>query len=249
MKAVALLIAVLALGVSSLRAAEFKGGPFPNWTDDTVLKLLVDSPWAHARTVKVTWYGKRGEAEAITYKDVPGTRPGMPASSTVQGGSPVGGIGGGKIRNKLPDQADLIFRWATALPVRQAKTLYRARQQQQQQPSKAVEARQVQAGFVFEIFGLPAVAGHAGVEALSARLAKSTVLRSKNGRIVLRAERAETVVTGEQLAVSIFFPRPEGDPLRVEDQEVTCSGNAGELFSFEERFRLRDMVYLGSLEL
>src|SRR5262245_12158713 len=109
------------LSGSLLGAADWKNASFPNWSEDTVLRLLVDSPWANSRTVKMTWYGNREANSHITYKDVPGTQPGTPASSTAPGGSPVGGIGSGKIRNKLPDSADLIFRWASALPVRQAK--------------------------------------------------------------------------------------------------------------------------------
>lgn len=232
-------------------AGEFKAGAFPNWDDSTVLKLLIDSPWAHARTVKLAWYGLRGEAEAVTYKDVPGTRPGLPTSSTVQGGSPVGGIGGGatKMRNKLPDRADLIFRWTSALPVRQAKALYRAREQKRDlaRVGEMVEAMPVP-GHVLEIYGIPLVAAHAGTEAVSARLRQSTVLRSKNNRVRLTSDRVDTAVMGELLSISIHFPPPPA-PFRVEDRELTCTGSAGELFSFEERFRLSDMLYQGTLQL
>lgn len=240
-----------AAGLPSALAGEFKAAPFPNWNDDTVLKLLVDSPWAHARTVKLSWYGLRGDAEAISYKDVPGTRPGLPTSATVQGGSPVGGIGGGatKMRNKLPDQADLIFRWSSALPVRQAKALYRAREQKRDlaRVGEMVEAMPLP-GHVLEIYGIPLVAAHAGVEAVSAKLRQSTVLRSKNNRVRMVPDRVDTAVMGEWLSISIHFPAP-ASPFRAEDRELTCTGSAGELFAFEERFRLSDMKYQGSLEL
>ncbi len=228
-------------------AADWKSAAFPNWSDDAVLRLLVDSPWAHSRRVRLTWYGRK-EADVITYKDVPGTRPGQPASSTVQGGSPVGGIGSGKVRNKLPDSADLIFRWASALPVRQAKALFRLKQQQQQgdraKLNSMVEARP-SSGYALEIFGLPTVTAHAGTEAISARLNKSAAIRTKGGRLI-RAQRAQTEVTGEQLTSTIYFGREE--LLRFEDQEIECIGNA-DLFEFSERFRLRDMRYLDSLEI
>lgn len=243
---------IAALGYSSAAAAggQFKAGPFPNWSDDTVMRLLVDSPWAHTRTVKLSWYGLRGDAEAVTYKDVPGTRPGLPTSSTVQGGSPVGGIGGGtKMRNKLPNQADLIFRWTSALPVRQAKALYRAREQKRDlaRVGEMVEAMP-SPGPVLEIFGMPLEAAHAGAEAVSAKLKQSAVLRSKNNRVRLTPDRVDTAVMGDQLSISIRFP-PPGSPFRLEDRELTCTGSAGELFSFEERFRLADMLYQGSLAL
>lgn len=231
-------------GLPLRAAADWKSAAFPRWSDEAVLRLLVDSPWAHSRSIRLTWYGRK-EADTITYKDVPGTRPGQPASSTVQGGSPVGGIGSGKIRNKLPDSADLIFRWASALPVRQAKAIFRARQLEKAgDPTAMVEARG-SSSYALEIFGLPTVAAHAGTEAISARLTKSAALRTKAGRLI-RAERAQTDVTGEQLTTTIYFPREE--PLTMEDQEIECIGNA-DLFEFRERFRLRDMRYLDSLEL
>ena len=107
-----------------------------------------------------------------------------------------------------------------------------------------VEARG-SSSYALEIFGLPTVAAHAGTEAISARLTKSAALRTKAGRLI-RAERAQTDVTGEQLTTTIYFPREE--PLTMEDQEIECIGNA-DLFEFRERFRLRDMRYLDSLEL
>ncbi len=230
-----------------LRAADWKNSAFPDWSDDTVLRLLVDSPWANLRKVKILWYGKREAASKITYKDVPGTQPGVAASSTIQqGGSPVGGIGSGKTNNKLPESADLIFRWASALPVRQAKALYRARQQKADAAKAAstVEAREG-AAYAFEIFGLPTMAAHAGTEAVSARLTKTAAIRTKAGRLI-RAERTNTELTGDVLTSTIYFPREE--PLTLDEKEIEVLGGA-ELFEFGERFRLRDMTYLNALEL
>ncbi|MCC6539656.1 MAG: hypothetical protein IT162_19055 [Bryobacterales bacterium] len=235
-----------AISTRMLTAADFKPRPFPDWDEDTVMRVLVDSPWARVRKVKFSWYGWREEARQITARDIPGTNPAVKASSTAPGGSPVGGIGSGKMRNKLPDGVDLIFRWSSALPVRQAKALYRARRQgKPAQATQMVEARGAP-GYVLEIFGLPIEAGHAGAEALSSRLQKSAVLRTKTG-VVRRAERAQATLTGEEFSVSIVFPRGDA-PLTAADGELECSGEA-ELFAFRERFKLRDMTYLGSIEL
>jgi hypothetical protein len=232
-------------GVTAAQAADWKNAAFPNWSEDAVMRLLVDSPWAHSRMVKLTWFGRKEAAGTITYRDIPGTRPGTPASSTAVGGSPVGGIGSGKVRNKLPDTADLIFRWASALPVRQAKALYRAREQGEAAKAPGlVESRGSSGSYAFEIFGLPTVAAHAGTEAISARLIKSAAIRTRVGRTI-RAERAQTEVTGEQLTSTIYFPRTE--PVRLDDQEIEVLGD-GDLFEFRERFKLRGMRYLDSLE-
>ena len=234
------------LSGSLLNAADWKSASFPNWSDDAVMRLLIDSPWAHTRMVKMMWYGKREFNSKITYKDVPGTQGPIMASSTAPGGSPVGGIGTGKIRNKLPDTADLIFRWSSALPVRQAKALFRLRQQKGD-PSKAtamVETRGY-SGYLFEIFGVPTVAAHAGTEAISALLTRSAAIRTKGGRVI-RAEKTLTELSGEALTSTIYFPREE--PLTVDDREIEVLGNI-ELFEFGERFRLKDMRYLDGLEI
>jgi hypothetical protein len=234
------------LSGSLLRASDWKSAAFPNWSDDAVLRLLVDSPWSHSRMVKMMWYGKKEANIHITYKDVPGTQPGTPASSTAPGGSPVGGIGSGKVRNKLPDTADLIFRWASALPVRQAKALYRSRDQKGD-PSKVDTMVEARAGssYAFEIFGVPTPAAHAGAEAISARLTKSAAIRTKAGRLI-RAERATTELAGEVLVSTVYFPCEE--PLSFDDREIEVLGNV-DLFDFVERFRLKDMRYLDSLEI
>jgi hypothetical protein len=217
---------------------------FPNWSEDTVLKLLIDSPWAHIRTVKMMWYGKKEANSQITYKDVPGTTPGIPGQ--VAGGSPVGGIGTGKLRNKLPDTADLIFRWASALPIRQAKALYQARQEKQDlaKAAEMVEAREGTA-YALEVFGVPTVAAHAGTEAISAKLKASAAIRTKTGRVI-RPQRVDTGVTGEVLTSTLYFPREE--PLSVEDREIEVLGDV-QLFEFSEKFGLKDMRYLGTLEI
>lgn len=232
-----------ALGTA--RAGNWKNAAFPNWSEDSVFQLLVDSPWARPRAVKMMWYGKKEAASHVTYKDVPGTQPGLP-SSTGPGGSPVGGIGTGKIRNKLPETADLIFRWSSALPVRQAKALYKVREQKGQlaKAGDLVEAR-AGSGYALEIFGIPTVAAHAGTEAISALLTRSAIIRTKAGRVI-RAARTNTELAGDILISTISFPRDE--PLTVEEKEIEVSGDV-QIFEFNERFRLKEMRYLDSLEI
>ena len=112
---------VVVLACTALALAEDWTKPaFPEWREQTVLRLITDSPWAKVSKVKLEWV-KRGE-QPITYKDVPGAdhSPNKPF------GSPVGGIG--VPRQKYPTQAELLIRWASALPVRQATALYKQRE-------------------------------------------------------------------------------------------------------------------------
>ncbi len=234
-------IVLSSLAALHSKAADWNAPPFPNWSPDTVLKLLVDSPWAKPKEVRLTWYPK-GE-QPVTYKDVPGANATGIASSTARGGSPVGGIGAPK--PKLPSHAALILRWASALPVRQAKALYRQREDKRD-PLDAldmVEARHP--GYALEIFGLPLEAAHKGTGVLESALRAGTVLRTKGGR-ALRPMRVEARVRGTGSDATVLFDRAE--MLSPADREIEIAVNAG-LFEFRERFRLAPMVYAGHFEI
>ena len=212
--------------------------PFPNRSDGTVHKLLTDSPWSRPRSVHFTWVKKN--QQPITYKDVPGNQPGR---LPVQTGSPVGGIG--KPASKMVDTADLIFRWATALPVRQAKALFRQRDGRLD-PAKVsylIEPRGD--GYALEIFGLPSIVAHRSAGSIEAILRQSAYIRARSGKTI-RPQRVEVTVGALMLDVKIHFPRTE--PITVADQEIECFGDM-QIFEFRERFKLSSMAYGGSLEM
>ena len=51
-------------------AAEFPEKAFPDWSDDTVRKVLTDSAWSRGKTVKLEWV-KRDPGN-INLRDIPG---------------------------------------------------------------------------------------------------------------------------------------------------------------------------------
>ena len=161
----------------------------------------------------------------------------------VQSGSPVGGIGGPK--PKIPDRADLIIRWATALPVRQAKALYRSREGKlgAERVNEMIEARGD--GYVLEILGIPAVVAHRGTGTLELLLRQSAYARTRTGRTI-RPDRVEVTIQALTLLVKIHFPRSA--EFTAADRELTCYADL-QIFEFRERFQLNSMVYLKTLEL
>jgi hypothetical protein len=220
-----------------LLGADWKDSPFPNWSEDAVLRLLTDSPWAKPKSIHFTWT-KRDE-QPISYKDIPGADP----NPTIKGGSPVGGIGAPK--SKLPDKADIIIRWVSALPERHAKALYRQRDEKKDPRNVSDLIGPPEADYVLEIFGVPAVVAHQGAGSVELAARQSTWLRTKTGRTI-RSNRVQVLLQGLTISILIYFPRTE--PIRLEDKEIECYGNL-QLFDFRERFKLSSMVYLGHLEL
>lgn len=213
LRALALPLTALA-AVLTLVGADWKSRPFPDWSQDTVLRLVTDSPWAKAKTVRLTWAGKN--EQPITYRDVPGAdhsaaTPAGPSS----GPGPLGGIGLPKRR--LPESADIIVRWASALPVRHAKALFRQRDQKAD-PARLGELIEAPgADYVVEIFGLPVEVAHKGAGSVEVVAREGLYLETKSGRR-LRPNRVEVLLQATSLTLLVHFPRTE--PIVASDGEI-----------------------------
>lgn len=218
-------------------AAGWDRKPFPQWNEDTVYKLVTDSPWARPRRVNLTWHAR--EQRPLRPEDIPGNR----RSPIPEGIGPLGGIGAP--RSKLPDTADILVRWASALPVRQATAVYKARRQKapRGKATELVEPRN--AGYVVEVFGIPSEVGHRGPESVAAVVRASAYLVTKSGRTV---RPNDVKVTMQALTMSVFVHFPEAEPLRLEDKEVDFFADF-QIFQVREKFKLDEMRYGGTLEL
>lgn len=218
-------------------AADWKDKPFPNWNDATVVRLVSDSPWAHVKSVNLMWV-KPGD-RPFSYKDVPGNTP----NGTIKGGSPVGGIG--VPRSSLPAKADLIVRWASALPIRHATALYKARQQKQGEAKLNALIGPPPQDYVLEIYGVPAEVAHLGAGVVEIETERTSFLKTRSGRII-KPSKVEVVPQGLTLAIQIHFPNTT--PIELKDEEVECVSDL-QIFAIHEKFRLSQMVYQNHLEL
>lgn len=232
----AILPTILLLHASGL-ADNLEKPPFPEWRDSTVLKLLTESPWARPVKVRLQWTNPKDQP--ISYKDVPGAN----QSPTRNSGSPIGGIGVPKI--KLPLEAELVVRWASALPVRQAAALYKQRDSKLA-PSRINElVGAPNDDYVLEIRGVPSEIAHSGAESVEMIARQSCRLRTASGR-TLKPVSAHVNIQGAALTVYVHFPRSE--PLQPADRDVEFLGDF-QIFEVRQRFRLSAMSYLGRLEL
>lgn len=217
-----MIAAALALGAQTV---------LPDWNERQVLKTVTDSPWARRLTVPLTW--KKQERRALLPREIPGADP--VHERTGGGLGPLGGIGAPP-KDHLPHKADIIVRWASALPVRQAKAIYT------KNPSLA---GQFGADYTVEIFGLPAEMAHLGPESVEAVAQTGLVLRTKSGK-TLRPRGAEARVTGTALTIFVHFPKKE--PLQISDEFIQLDVDL-QIFRFTERFLLKKMEYGGGLEI
>lgn len=229
--------AIVLLGSAGLNAADWKNKPFTQWNEDTAGRVVTDSPWARQTRVLLTWHER--EQTDITYKDIVGADPNPSRNS----GGPLGGIGPRK--PKMPTDADIIIRWASALPVRHAKAVYRMQEASGDTSKLNALIEQPSPDYVLEIFGVPAEVAHLGVESVSAVAKQSVTLKTSTGK-VLRPSQAETKLNGLTLTIFVHFPRTQ--ELTAADGDVECSGDF-QIFHFKERFRLSSMKYMNHLEL
>lgn len=209
-----------------------------NWNERQVLRMLTDSPWAHRRRVRLEWY--RREPAPPRAEDIPGaTGPNMQRPG---GGNPIGGIG--VPRTSLPLEADLIIRWSSALPVRQARALYLYRSQQSQVRTLNELLEDEPEHAILEIHGLPAQMAHKGAGSVELAAMQGVRLRGARGR-TLAPVKARADLAGLTLDLYLYFDR-RAVPQLGADVEVVADLQVAK---FRERFRLSEMMYGGRLEI
>lgn len=226
------------LAAAPLAIAGAAADSWTDWNDRQVLRMLTDSPWARRRRVRLEWY--RREPAPPRAEDIPGaTGPNM---RRPDGGNPIGGIG--VPRTSLPLEADLIIRWASALPVRQARALYlyRAQQNQVRTLNELLEDEPEHA--ILEIHGLPAQMAHKGAGTVELAAVQGVRLRGARGRS-LAPVKARADLAGLTLDLYVHFDRAAIASL---GGEVEVAADL-QIAKFRERFRLSQMMYNGRLEI
>lgn len=208
------------------------------WNDRKVLQILTDSPWAHRRRVRLEWF--RRDPEPPRAEQMPGaTGPNM---RRPDGGNPIGGIG--VPRTSLPLEADLIIRWASALPVRQARALYIHRSHAASGRTLAELLEDDPEHAILEIHGLPAQIAHKGAGAVELAAMQGVRLRVGRGA-VLAPVKTRADVTGLTLDLYAHFDRASLSPPRGEIEVAVDL----QIARFRERFRPSRMVHEGRFEI
>jgi hypothetical protein len=222
---------------AAVPGADWKSQSFSDWSDETVLRVLTDSPWSKPRTVAFTW--KEREQRALTYKDIPGAGHGPMQNS---GLGPLGGIGAPK--SSLKDKSDILIRWAGALPVRHATAVYKFREENRK-GSINERIGAPESDYVVEMFGLPAELAHQGPGVVERIIQDSAQLHLGSG-ILLKPVKVEAVNQGLTLTIRVHFPRTR--PITIKDKDAEFFAD-GQVFSVRQQFKLSAMLYQGHLEL
>ena len=232
------------------------------WSQKEVIKMITNSPWAR----KVTVSAQRRQHRPGGRDGAPGPR-GRPRStggfggSAGSGGGGAGGSagrGGGGRGGGTFQSFKLVVRWYSALPIKDALARY------QDQPSTSPQAtdqvEQAATHYVIGVSGLPdrmfrmspahweqlaegvksesflKIKGHepVGADAVYARPDRVGILDAKTG-----------AGGGEFL---LLFPREGSYAITLEDKKVEFVTKINRM-NIKKKFKLKDMIYKGKLEL
>jgi hypothetical protein len=218
---------LLSLLILSLQAADFwQAKPYTEWNEREVQRVLNNSPWAR-------------EAELSMGGGPP------PGAGAPEGGR--GGRGGpaGDVPIDAPSNVNVVLRWQTALPIKQAM----ARQKFGSDGANSVDAKAFldheETAYLVEVSGVPSMMMAAPQEQLKSALKSRTALSVK-GKGILSPSEVQIIPNNK--TVDVYFSFPRGANLSLDDKEVEFSTRIG-FSAVRSKFRLKDMVFNGKLEL
>lgn len=226
MKKIAALLFLFAFG---LMAADFWQKPYTDWADKDLQKMLTNSPWAH--TASVSMGGPPPDL-------------GGGGGGGGRGGGPQGG-GGADAPVPGVREPEVVARWQSALPIRQAfvRLKYGSETATSEDAKKYLEKESTSYEIVLSgplqqfLRGKP--------EDTAKALSEVTFLSSKD-KGAIKPMSIEVGKPGKTMDVLIAFPRMM--PFTADDKEVEFATKLG-TSKVSIKFRLKDMVYSGKLEM
>ncbi len=231
--------ACLMAGVTLTAGDFWEEKDFTAWSDQEVRKLLTDSPWSRTVTLVNTEFSLASRVGGLSGGVVGqgvGSRGGFGGAGGGVGGDGAGNLGGGSFLDS-PERVNVVVRWASALPVRQAMR----RRQPPGQPIAAVPLSLDDEPFYrVAVTALPPdIADRTG------DLAGATVLTRRQGEPIHPAG-VDFRYEGDLVVVEFRFPRTAA--ITLADQEIEFVTRVGGT-TVKKKFRLKDMVFHGRLAL
>jgi len=227
-----LLVAQLALGEDFwLKKA------YTEWTREEVQKITNNSPWAKEVTVSLNAPSAPnvgGEPSGTINIDEGG------GGARPEGGAIGGGGGGGRRGAAGQPSATMVIEWRSSLPLKEALFRGRLLAGDQNLDNKTLDTAETR--YVIVVSGVPANIGRAAQQSEVPQ--QSTLKIDKKDPIHPMAAHFEA--HGQTMEIFLAFPRTT--PIVLEDNEVEVNVRLG-TFDAKKKFKLKDMVFNGKLEL
>ena len=267
-KAIPLVSCILLLTTNPVWPRKFwKESAYSDWSEKEVMRMLNKSPWAKELTVSL----QRPQGVSRTTMRT-GRRDGPNASGRGFGGGGRGGggFGGGRgggrgfggrgMGRGFPPAMNLVLRWYSAMPIKQAFARVQFGDQAESAAGLAELLAPEESFFVIGVSGLPTRMSRIPPDRqqmVVERLKSESFLKVKGREpislqaVQMRKEQVHLLhaKTGQSGVELIFiFTRPTSNPITVEEKNIEfVTRLMGRKVS--KKFKLKDMVFDGKLEL
>jgi hypothetical protein len=233
------LLAALFVFALCVMAADFWAKPSTEWSDKELQKMMANSPWARSYSLGQPGGAVGGDSAPAPISEGGGGGRGRGGGGGGGGGG-AGALPGGAAGNGGPS-ISIVARWQSALPVKQAfvRLKYGAEAATSPDAKKSLEREETNYEIVLSgPFGPLLRSGNP--ETMKKGLMEASSLSAK-GKDVMPTD----VEIG---AKDMLFTFPRTTAFTLDDKEVEFSTKLGEI-ALKYKFKLKDMVYNGKLEL
>jgi hypothetical protein len=222
------LAALLIIFSACLWAADFwQTKPYTDWADKDLTKMISNSPWAKEFSVEMTGGG-----------------PGGGGGGGKGGGKRDGGQTGAAEAGGGMPSVTLTIRWASSLPVKEAMVRMSFKGDAATSPEAKQRLEANEPDYVIVVSGLNRGMVLGSADELKQAMMAATELVIK-GKEPIKPKDFRIVGQGKMDAVFAF---PKGNAITEDDKEVEFQSKVGTV-SIRQRFRLKDMMFNGKLEL
>jgi hypothetical protein len=218
---------LISFGATVLCAADFwVKKKYSEWTPTEVQKMLNDSPWAKAVEIVV------GNPRSLK-----GAGGGAGATSPGRGG----GGGGGMMSDANLPRETFVIRFNTALPMKQALARNRFQDDVLKSPEAAQFLSRQEPNYVISVVGSPR------------RLPTEPTGLKELARLILKGREiqpANVDIDRGQGGAAVLYTFPKGDkPVTLEDDNAEFEAKFPSGLKISRRFKLKDLVFDGKLEM
>lgn len=231
----------------SLLAADFwQGKAYTEWSDKDLHRMISNSPWAHA--ISISGGGDMMRSGGSNRRSM------GEAGSTMNDDGGFGGPGGGGGRRRgnpsddtpsAPPPLEMVIRWQSALPVRQALV----RMKYGSEAATSPEAKKILGEdgevYVIAVTGVTRGMLRGQGDALKQSLMEHASLTAK-GKDAVKPADVRIGQSGRAIEAYFLFPRTAA--FTLDDKEIEF-GAKFEGVNLKQKFHLKEMIFDGKLAL
>ncbi|MBN2317534.1 MAG: hypothetical protein JXR49_00565 [Acidobacteria bacterium] len=259
------LIACLTVSACLLYAADFwEKKEFTNWSEKEVSKMLRNSPWAaradvvagdihpaeqHAMIMAQASDVNTGYGDDYRFVIRPDYEdPGEWGTNTRENRNMA--LSGAAMARVIDDYPPVILRWHSSLPIKQAVAILRYKDKAGTSDEAAEIVNRPESSYILGVIGLRWWPWWTVDDRLRNAFKGSASQLIVEGKPPIQPVEVYAEQDGENINLYIAFPRYQnnGPVISMEDKEVEVVIRFG-LCMIKKKFKLKDMLYRGKLEL